>query len=260
MFSRLFKKKDKPRRSLFFLFLGLALSLVLVALVIEGGFIGRQSFLENTAPSDYKSALPAGWLTSDGSVVALPDLPQPTYIVGYSDGQAAAAALVAWQARDQRYAVISELRFVDQLSAADGYKDVPQLNGKAFGAPGQAVEVTLSAADDRPSLILFIARQGNGLKLVNLRDGGGDVVPAAFLSGDYNYGSDNFEIFDADTDGQPEAVWSERNFTPSAGGGGWSTSVSAYQWRNGMFEYDKELSWALTTDASMFPEPSATKP
>ncbi len=260
MFRRLFKKRQKPSLRPLFLFLGLALTLVLAALLLQGLSSPRRSFLENAGAADYRSALQPKWLTNDQAVVRLPDLPQPSYVVGYSDGASSQAALVAWSQTDSRYEITGNLRFADMLSVAENYRDVPRLSDQAFDGAGQAIQATLKASG-QPDLILFISRDGNGLKIDSLVDGGGQVVAAAFLQGSVSGGVDAFEVRDADNDGAPEAIWTERQLSGTGTlGSSWSTSVSAYQWAGGRFEFDKQLSWALTTDASLFPEPAKNTP
>lgn len=238
-------------RAVLFVFLGVVLTILLASLVLTLEPSRRIAVFDE--PSDWQSAVPEGWLVRPEAVAGLDDADVVSYVIGYASGKEAGVALVVWDRSRARY-VVSDQRALADIDPRLSFVTSVRATAPGAGA-SPAAEVTATISDGTKA-DFFVVRSGNGLRVVQMVDGGGNLGPAVFVHGLLPDGQATFELRDVNGDGAVEAV-TRGVFQDLNGqaGGRWS-SVDVYVWRNGRFEYDKELSWALTTEAVMFPEPS----
>jgi len=259
------KKSAKTDRKVALLFLGAAAAILLVVLFVRASLPRRESFIDPaTGLPQFQRLLPADEQTADDSFVALPDAVRPAYVVGYSSGSQSGVALITWDEARGIYWSVANRTFATGVSGAAAKP--PSLSVINVGQGASSAVQVRAAMGPETSGSFFVARQENDLQFVNMRDASGKVRPALFVSGtvpNESVGGDkagqngaayaatsDFRLEDVNNDGNAEAVVRSRSFK-----GGWSTSVDVYVWRDGLFDYDKELSRIMTTGATLFPEP-----
>jgi hypothetical protein len=96
--------------------------------------------------------------------------------------------------------------------------------------------------------VFVAARNGSELAIVEKTDTGG-VGPAVFPVGASAKYTEELSTQDVDGDGDREILATTRE--------NGSSDIRVYQWADGRLEYDKELSWGMTMDKKLFPEPAA---
>ena len=246
------KRKRKKEHRLLFLFLGLGLSLVLLSVIVRLDLYAPMSIGGSDGP-DYDRLLP-GATVHAGSAVELVDQVRPAHVVAFSRDGVGGLALVAWDAARQRYENKSELLIGGLDPRLVG---LPLLTKAALG-PGaaEAIRLQTDVAGSGVEAVAFVVRRADTLQPIKLQDSRQRLRPAVFVNGQYEAANYEFRLQDVDGDDVPEAVVESRSFGGAGGGVGYTTSVDVYVWRNQLLVYDKELSWAMTTSATLFPSPS----
>lgn len=250
MFGR--KKKESRDRRALFLYLGAALTLILLAVVLQAGVRTPASIGGPEAAPDFARLVDGA--VADSAPVELGDAVRPAYVKVFERQDQYGLALVAWNPVDQRYELLSEL----PVSSLDGrLSGQPELSWTAIG-PGASEVVSLSVGvEGAPAeATAYVVRQADRLQPLPLLDSRGRARAAVFVTGQYGPAFYTYELKDIDGDEVPEAVAETRSLGSGTGRIGYETTVDVYAWRDGQFAYDKELSWAMTTSAALFPSPS----
>jgi len=246
--------------------LSLALSFFLIALFIFASLPKHETFVDQaTGRPRFDQIMPAGTLIGDGSVVEMPDAERSAYAVGYSLGSQSGVALVTWDADNGRYTTAANRLFAPRVSGSAAKP--PRLSLEPLGDTLPTLIVVRAAVGERTEGTFFVRRDGPDLIFVEMTDSFGRTKPAFFLVGDIpsqddggpglvTLGSSYLDLQDVNGDGGVEAMFSSRSIEMSESGGGWGTSVDVYSWSDGKFVYNKELSYILTKNSSIFPEPS----
>lgn len=227
-----------------------AVALLAGAFALQQTLPRRQSVVEPLPPTEATKLLPAGALASPYDPLEVPDLPQSSYIVGYTLNDQPHAAYVRWNRDDHAYRIAATM----------------PLSGGDAALRGQAKFTKQPLGKDAPVAILAQASQGAStdgvVVLVPVGDAvapakkvaeDGTVSTAVFTVGASARHSDTLVFSDADGDGDNDAIVTASQMDA---GGVTDRVVSAYAWEEGQFRYDQALSWTLTVSAKVFPEPT----
>lgn len=245
----MFRTRRTSRASaLFFLLSGAVLTVLLAAVVLQRYVADRQPAAFPITP-DFSALLPKGNLIFTMNQVF--EEPAPAYIVGFGVPGAGAAeiSLVYWDKQRYRYAASAPVPLValqGKMNRVSRMRVVP-LGG---GAP-TVIVVNGSTGDGAAEHVMLAERRGSSLLLLSVRDGA-TASPAFFLQGQSARSLDAFSIEDVSGDGRGDLIAS--SVASDAGSSG-SATYRVYEYRNGVFEYDQELSWALQTSRRVFPSP-----
>jgi hypothetical protein len=244
--------------------LGLGISIFLFSLLVFSGLPKRETFVDKASGLPiFDRILPVGTLIAKESVVVVPDTGRPAYAVGYSLGSQSGVALVIWDAVDERYVQAADRPLPAGISGS--VTKPPRLSLEPLGGKLPTLIVVRVAAGEKSEGVFFMQRDRSDLIFTQMTDSFGRTKPAYFIDGDIisrddrveglvTLGSAFFDMQDVDGDGGEEAILYSRSIDMSEGGG-WGTSVDAYSWSDGKFIYDKELSYILTKNSGIFPEP-----
>ena len=233
----------------FFGLFGVVASLFLVVVVLQQTVPPRNSFVEPLPPPSFTTFLPSGATVSD-AVLALPDAPQRSYIFGYGFDDENWIGVVVWDKVGGRYVFGAPLK----LAATDTkITSVLHIVTQPLGNAGASVILVDGPVDDTTTGIFILKRQGNSVRFVTMIDPQGNTKPAIFLRGISKNHADEVVFEDTNSDGTIEAV--RANKTLGAKNACIAETDEVYQWRDDRFVYDKNLSWAVTTSRSLFPEP-----
>ena len=246
------KKKKQPKTPPLVVAIALVVTAFLLAFVLQRTLPRRDSVGERLPPPDFAGLLPAGAEAAAGGALELPDTPQPAYVVAYRSVKGEVElSLIAWDKRDNRYALTSTLG----LAAGDQrLESVPTLTSVALGRGAPIAVLARGSAGAYMDGVFVIIRQGNELRFVAKQDKDGHAGIAFFLSGASARHSENVDFGDVDGDGTKEAVVTVSDTDTH---GVKRETVSVYMLKEGVFTYDAELSRALTLSKSVFPEPTA---
>ena len=233
----------------FFGLFGVVASLFLVVVVLQQTVPPRNSFVEPLQRPSFATFLPSGATVSD-AVLTLPDAPQRSYIFGYALDDENWIGVVVWDKVGGRYVFGLPLK----LAATDAkIASVLHIVTQPLGNAGASVILVDGSVDDTTTGIFIVKRQGNSVRLVTMTENRGDTKAAFFLRGVSKNHADDVMFEDTNSDGAIEVV--RVNKTLSAKNVCIAESDEVYQWQDARFVYDKNLSWAVTTSRSLFPEP-----
>jgi hypothetical protein len=236
------------RRPVSFLFLAAAVVLIATALAVQYGAFRPEALFPEAEVEDWRADLPAAWAAGGVTSLAVSDDARPTRLVGWSDG----VALIVWDRASGRYGVTSSIAFD---SIYPGLQGPPTLTKAAFEADLPVAVANLKLGEAGRAAAFFKV-SGRSVEVLRLIDYKGDEQDAVMKIGDGTGGTADLKIRDTDGDGGLEAVVTSRTYKPSGPGAGWGSSVDVYRWQDGVLVYDSKMSWALTMESSIFPEPS----
>lgn len=239
------------------IFAGLAAAVVIGSSLLSGSAPRGASLFEKGEGPDLRRLLPAGAATAAESVVELPDATRPAYAVGYTLGRNVDIALIVWDSAVSRYVLAADRNFG---TVKEGITpQIPSLSLRSLGAGASPAIMVRSQAADASTGVFFMARNGSALDYVQMRDGLGEIGPAFFVDGKLPSEDNGTTVWqdesalvfeDIDMDGKDEAIETVRTY-----GAKKAVSVSVYVWRDGLLDFDKDLSKAMTTDAEIFVTP-----
>src|SRR5512142_1955108 len=110
---RMWKRKKKESGAFppsFIVAVGLVVTALIVAFVLQRTLPQREGVAERLPPPEFASLLPAGAEAAAGGALEIPELPQSSYAVGYkAQNGDIAVALIAWNRQESRYGVASTL-------------------------------------------------------------------------------------------------------------------------------------------------------
>jgi len=250
-------KHEASNKAAFFVFFGLALSLVLLIAVfrLDSGLFGSSGIASTTGAPDLARLLPAGWVVIADTAVSLDDLVLPAVVFATRNERTGGLALAVWDKKTKGY------RLASQLALADVDQRLMSQVELAVMQVGAGAEQVLRVAAPLDNLdakgVFFVARNGERLDVVRMKTGTGEVQPAFFIDGSLPSGDSRLAFYDVSDDGDDDVVVTRRSLDGAGQGGSLSRSVSVFEWSGGMFVYDQEMSWALTKSAEVFPEPPA---
>lgn len=230
---------------------GLAATALLVALLLQRTVERPASIAERAPPPDFAGLLPAGSEISAGGALEIPDVPQPAFVVGYLRGGIAEVGLIAWDRRERRYALVSTVRL-----EAEGIRmiGVPMLSFEPIGNGSPALIVARGSAGAYMDGVFILVREPASLAIAPLVRSDGVLALAAFQAGSSVRRSAALDIHDIDNDGDQELV---ATTAETGEDGRKDQTVEVYVWADGRYVYDRDLSWAMATSKSVFPEPPA---
>lgn len=229
------KKSQVPESDahVLFLFIAGVLSVVLLGVVINFGAEPPKAVDETAPPSDIRpvDALPAGAGEIAASVPVTPSV-NPTWLFGYVRDGKPRVALVSWNRRTGRFALMSELSLGIEAYRMERVDSVSRV-ASGWG-PGIFFEV-LGGADDG-DMMAYVVVDGQDLERVVIVDSSGSRRAAAFRT-------DEARAFDITGNGAMEVVVMQDG------------ESSVYVWRDGHLRRDERLSQAMTIREGLFPEP-----
>jgi hypothetical protein len=242
------KHKVNNRASIFFFF-GLAASLVVIAFAWQSTAVGRLGFGEPVDNTRLLKALPANaTVAADGYLeLATPN----SWVVGWAvDGRAYAGLVTG--------GTLGRLELVSQLDLTAYDPDItgqPGLDQRIIGANASpAYIIRAGAGEGTLATLLATVQTGRLVPMVRV-DGGGRNVLALFYDGFVSDGQEQFSLEDVDDDGTLDAVMRGQYFVMGDGSPGRNESASVFLWDGTAWQFDHELSWALTVRNGLFPEP-----
>lgn len=232
------RRRKSPDRSALFLFLVVLVSGLVVMVLAQQASLPERAVSEAPATKpDYAKVLPPGTDMPGVKEVELIDSPTPAYAVAYSVEGQAVMSLVVWSKPEGKYVAYSPLVLAGNDVWLTG---VTKLSIERLGS---GVPTLLFAQGPTGSSnveqVIVVAREGLSLRLVEKTEA--DVPPGtAFFPVDAS-------VMDVNSDGVKEVM------TKTVLDG--KTAIKVYSWSNGRLEYNEQLSWAMTTDAQLFPVP-----
>lgn len=248
------KPDPKSNGAVLFLFIGLALTLLLAGVVVGKSMVGEAGIAgiagKEVGAQDAAAALPAGVTDIIGphEMTAYADY---TVIYGYSRGGVPMIGMVQWDRRESGYALRSEIAL---SSAPNGFAFVDDVtDGPEWGISPVVTVRGPSMSDPRVASVAFVVVHGSGLAQVLFTDGDG-TMPAEFMEGETEVGSWDVRVVDVNGDGVPEVLQRERYRLGEVE----TEETRAYVWDCGRLSFDERLSWALTVRIELFPEPVIT--
>ncbi|KPJ85608.1 hypothetical protein AMJ57_02520 [Parcubacteria bacterium SG8_24] len=248
-------KVPSSNAAVLFLFIGIALTALLVAFVMQRSQPGRSSIQERSAiRTGPTAALPAGAVAGDEAVVEFIATTVPTYAVAYlSEGAAQLALIEAGAAGEHMVRQVVPL-----TPSVNRYVELPDLTLMVVAPEEPALLLVAGAVGPTKDAILVMVREGRMLRPVNMRLKDGTVAPAEFWSGTSGVRRAAVSFSDVDGDGQQEIVVRiVRHDRPTEESAAPQVEIEVYAWRLGMFMYDQELSWAMAMSDDLFPAPTA---
>jgi hypothetical protein len=259
MFSSMFsscKKRWRHRlgeKAAFFFFIGLAATVVVLALVWQltfsgsGGGVGLSGAIDDWR---LKQLLPAGADVGPAGIVGL-DLPPGASVVGYGSQSRSFLALIV-PGEGGKLAVANTL---DLTQLDPTFSGTPHVVARIIG-PGASPAVIARVKGNFDAYAVIFAVVDNGrLRPLVMQDGGGNIRLAIFYHGYVSEGQEEFSLEDVDGDGREEAVTRGRYVVYGDGSSGYNTSASVYRLEDGKWVFNRDLSWALTARNGLFPEP-----
>jgi hypothetical protein len=246
------KKRHASNVSGFFVLLGLTATLLVLSIVIQRSLEPRQSFIEPLPDvPDLNVLLPAGAIRTAGPL-ALQDLPQESYVLGYTGENGPSLALIVWNRESGKYALGSSVLLASSSGAIGG---VTSLSLQALGSGATSVILAEGPAGAYTQGAYLVVREGKTLRLAALSDAQGVAKPAFFLRGASVRQSEELSFEDLNGDGRLETIAVSKSFGDD--GSTTQSAASVYRWTDGWLLYDKDMSWALTVSQDIFPEPEA---
>ncbi len=244
------KKKKSALAPSFIAAVGLVVTALIAALVLQRTLPRREAVADRLPPPEFASLLPAGAEAAAGGALEIPDLPQSSYAVGFKaqDGNIA-VALIAWDKQQSRYVLASTL-VLDAGGAR--LESVPTLTLMMLGRGAPVAIVAKGSAGAYTDGVFIIMRQGGKLRFIAKQDKDGKAGVAFFLSGASVKHSEQVDFGDVDGDGTKDAVVTQSDVDDR---GVKHETVSAYMLKENVFTYDQELSRLFTLSKSVFPEP-----
>lgn len=246
------KKNESALTPSFIVAVGLVVTALIVAFVLQRTLPQREAVAERLPPPEFASLLPAGAEAAAGGALEIPDLPQSSYAVAYKaqDGSIA-IALIAWNKQESKYAVASTLT----LDAAGArLESVPTLSLMMLGRGAPLAIIARGSAGAYTDGVFVIVRQGDKLRFIAKQEKDGTAGVAFFLSGASVRHGEEVDFGDVNGDGVKEAVVTTSETDDR---GVKREAVSVYALKENVFTYDEELSRTLTLSKSVFPEPAA---
>ncbi len=252
-FSRDKKGKGSPSLATVAL---VTLGVLLIVIVLQESLPHRSPAAERPQPSDLAALLPAGAQPAPEGWLEIPGTPQSNYVVGYAMGDGSAyAAFIKWDRSAQKYVRASVTLLTAGAARLHG---LPTFKALSLGisAPDAVLAVAAGTGGDDQMVLI---PKGDTFIIATKVDEAGVAGPAYFpVSGN---GAD-VAFQDVNADGSTDAtVTVAAKPTGTAAKTSKKTnpekSVSVFAWQGDRFRYDKDLSWALTTSARVFPEPAA---
>lgn len=246
-------KKNSTAGRRFFLASALFLSVFLVAFVLVRSAPTRPVGPRVDVRPDFTSLLPAG--AAPGTSLEIFEAPANAYIVAFRDGATVEAGLVAWNRLASAYRLTSTVA----LATPDGTLDsVSKFDFVPLGGGGPGIIVAYGGHGGAYTEgVMLLTREGDALRIVERSDADGKMKPAFFLDGASVKNGIGFRLEDANGDGKKEALVTSRATDDS---GKDDIAISAFQWSDGAFRYDADLSWALTMSGRVFPSPGDEVP
>lgn len=252
MFRRITDILRRRRRTdgrVFFLFLAVALTLVLFGIVLQHSAAPRHAVDETPPPSaiEPSTALPSG-AAATASVKLTPSV-DPAYAYAYELGGGVQVSLVSWNREQGKYEVISTLT-PDDLGLSGATRPVTMAEDPNWdGLQVFAVRVTLGVGTDD---VVLLSRNGDRIDLLRTIDKDGAVRPASFRLAATRSG--DFRLDDLTGDGVQEVVVTSGT-SQGTGGAATGSETRVFRWNGTMLAYDAQLSWAYAMSGDVFPSP-----
>jgi hypothetical protein len=200
---------------------------------------------------NFAAMLPIGARASSSGPVEIPDIPQSSYALGYVTGSGASVAYFRWNRDDQAYRLTVSV----PLAGGGGYvTGMPTLSTLRIGIGAPVAVVARGSEGAHVDGIFVLMPAGNGIVPVNMVMQDGTVRAAQFLAVTSAGHSVGVDFEDVNGDGDDDAVVSASDADAS---GHLVKTFTVYAWTDGQFVFNKDLTWALTADQRVFPEPVA---
>ncbi|MEY4745168.1 MAG: hypothetical protein RL272_1113 [Candidatus Parcubacteria bacterium] len=244
------KKKQLVLTPSFIVAVGLVVTALIAAFILQRTMPQRESVAERLPPPEFANLLPAGAEAAAGGALEIPELPQSAYAVGYkAQNGDIAVALIVWDKQTNRYRVSST-----QSLVVDGARleSVPTLSLLMLGRGAPLAILAKGSAGAYTDGEFVLMRQGDQLRFIAKLDENGNAGIAFFLSGASVRHSEQVDFGDVSGDGVKEAVVTS---SQTDARGVKRDAVFVYALKDNVFAYDRELSWTLTMSKRVFPEP-----
>ncbi len=241
------RKRQLKLGPAFFVLIGVVGSFFLAIIVFQQTRIERSSSVELSPLPSFATFLPEGAALSD-AVLQIPDLPQPSYFFGYAQDGSARVGLVTWNKNHNQYVFGASPKL---LSDDMKMEMVTRLSTQSLGDAGTSIILAEGPLTDGVTGVFVLLRQGNDLHFVSAVGSQGIARPAFFIRSTEAKHVDELRFEDVNADGRLEAVAVSKILRKNVV---LSEMDSIYRWQDGQLVYDKDLSWAITTSKSLFPE------
>ena len=241
------RKRQLKLGPAFFVLIGVVGSLFLATIVFQQTRMARSSFVEPSPLPSFAMFLPQGAVLSD-AVLEIPDLPQPSYLFGYAQDGAARVGFLTWNKDRNQYLFSASPKL---LSDDMKIEMVTRLSTQSLGESGTSIILAEGPLTDGAMGVFVLLRQGNDLRFVSAVGPQGIAQPAFFIRSTEAKHVDELRFEDVNADGRLEAVAVRKVLRKNVV---LSEIDSIYRWQDGQLVYDKDLSWAITTSKSLFPE------
>jgi hypothetical protein len=246
--SRVIAPKKKTKGASFFVTLAVVLSVLLVAFVLQQTAVLPTSVGTRMPTPDFAKMLgQSADSVSPAGPLEIPDLPQPSYAVGYLRGGHADVAFFRWMKDKGAYVQMANIELKGAGSQIVG---MPKLEALRIGTG--ASTAVLARGSEGPGLegIYVMALSGDALEPVQQVSADGKYDVAHFLSGASAGHQFSIDFRDVDGDGDVDATVGDAV--------GEAKTATVYAWKGGVFAYDHKLTEIMTIDRRVFPEPTAT--
>ncbi len=230
------RRKRRAKTSALIFFLAGVIAVGLLASLAGQNYLQTRTSVEELKPNpdDLVAALPIGSAVNPDQIVPLLS-PVPAYAVAYSlEGKDFVAAL-SWDRPNGVYVVSSTVA----LPSHEG-QTCPMVTLAAEQLGDGAPFAMRARGSCQSSTSCLIAYENGQLRRMEMAETDGSVSPACLPP-------DKFYMQDVNSDGVADIVeWDGKH--PGE-------DRSVYLWVDGKFVYSDQLSWAVTADRRVFPQP-----